>query len=93
MTLIPKKWQLKFAQEFVEKNHKLDIMTQKRIYQFLTVKVLNHPNPEKLAKPLKGNFKGLHRFRIGDYRVLVKINKGILLIIAVDLDHRKNIYR
>jgi mRNA interferase RelE/StbE len=33
------------------------------------------------------------RLRIGDYRVILDIKAGILLIIIVEIEHRKNIYK
>lgn len=41
-------------------------------------------------KKLKG-YKQYYRIRIGDYRIGVKIEEEI--VIFVDVDHRKNIYR
>lgn len=40
--------------------------------------------------PLKGDFKGLFRYRIGDYRVIyAKIGGGVLILRIV---HRKEAY-
>lgn len=41
-------------------------------------------------KKLKG-YKQYYRIRIGDYRIGIKIEAEI--VIFVDIDHRKNIYR
>jgi mRNA interferase RelE/StbE len=41
-------------------------------------------------KKLKG-YKQYYRIRIGDYRIGIKIEADI--VIFVDIDHRKNIYR
>jgi mRNA interferase RelE/StbE len=41
-------------------------------------------------KKLKG-YKQYYRIRIGDYRIGMKIESEI--VIFVDIDHRKNIYR
>lgn len=49
--------------------------------------------PLAFAKPLKGKRFGSHRFRIGDYRVLVEVHGStiqIILILAVR--HRKEAY-
>lgn len=86
-------WTLEFSKTFDSKFQKLSLVTQKRVYHFLTVKVLTHPTPDRLAKPLQGEWKGLYRFRVGDYRILAKVDKHNLVIISVDIDHRKNVYR
>jgi mRNA interferase RelE/StbE len=87
------KWTLELTDDFDVKYQKLNLVAKKRIYHFLNVKLLNHPDPEKLAKSLQGTLKGMHRFRIGDYRVLVKIKRNVLVIVALDVDHRKDIYK
>lgn len=41
---------------------------------------------------LKGNFKGSVRYKIGEYRVIVDVRDNGLIILVIDIDHRKNIY-
>lgn len=45
-----------------------------------------------LGKRLAGNLFGLWKLRIDKYRVLYKIIEDKLLIIVLDIGHRKNIY-
>ena len=86
-------WKLELTERFDVAFRKLDLLTQKRVYKFLSVKLLNHPDPEKLAKSLQGTLKGLHRFRVGDYRILIQIKRDIMVIVAIDVQHRKEAYR
>ncbi len=57
--------------------------------------IFKSSNPITQAKPLKGKFIGLYRFRIGDYRAIFsKDNKGnITIITVITIAHRKNIYK
>jgi toxin-antitoxin system, toxin component, relE family len=41
---------------------------------------------------LKTNRKGQWRYRIGDYRVIVNIQDENLVVLALEVGHRKNIY-
>ena len=34
-----------------------------------------------------------HRLRVGDYRVIFQIDKGKLLILILEVGHRKKIYK
>lgn len=43
--------------------------------------------------PLKGTLKGLHKYRVGPYRIIYKIHHARLLVIVIDIGHRKEIYR
>ncbi len=68
----------------------------KKLAKAETVKVLSKiendlsNNPEK-GEPLKGNFQGLYRYRIGDYRVIyTKTVDGILVL---RVGHRRDVYK
>jgi mRNA interferase RelE/StbE len=50
-------------------------------------------DPLGMSKPLKGIFKGLHRYRIGDYRIVFAIDHEKRRLIILHLKHRKNTYR
>ncbi len=49
-------------------------------------------DPRRLGKALKGEHKGLWRYRIGAYRVICDIRDDELIVLAIDIGHRKNIY-
>lgn len=42
---------------------------------------------------LKGEFSGLRRLRIGDYRVIYEVIHNELTILVVRIGHRREIYR
>lgn len=48
--------------------------------------------PKQLGKALTGQYKGLYRYRYGDYRILYEINTENRLIIINRIGHRKEIY-
>jgi mRNA interferase RelE/StbE len=50
-------------------------------------------NPAGLGRPLKGIFKGLFRYRYGDYRVIYAIDMADKKIIVLHVKHRKEAYR
>ena len=45
----------------------------------------------KNVKMLKGEFKGLYRLRVGDYRIIFKTQNESIIIIAIL--HRKDVYK
>lgn len=51
----------------------------------------NDPRPNGVKK-MKGH-DNRYRVREGDYRVVYQIDDGKLLILIIDLGHRKDIYR
>ena len=48
-------------------------------------------NPE-LGKPLTGNLAGLWSLRVGKFRAIYKIQRNELIILVLDIGHRKNVY-
>jgi mRNA interferase RelE/StbE len=50
-------------------------------------------NPRPLgAEKLKG-IADLYRVRVGDYRILYQIQDAVLLILIIQIGHRREIYR
>ena len=45
------------------------------------------------GKPLHGELKGLRSYRMGSYRVLYEVRHGELLVVVIDLGHRREIYK
>lgn len=44
-------------------------------------------------KKLKGKYKGIYRFRIGDYRLFYKIDKDEALIFIINIENRQDAYK
>lgn len=86
-------WKLQISEQFNTSFKKLDLTTQKRVHTFFQTKLLKSADPIKLGKPLQGTLKGLLRYRVGDYRVLVHVKHDTFTIIAIDLGHRREIYK
>jgi mRNA interferase RelE/StbE len=86
-------WQIEFNEVAQSDLLGLDKQVRERILKFLTERVAPHPAPEQLAEPLTGKFKGLHRFRVGDYRIVACIRKQQLMILILFIDHRSKVYK
>jgi mRNA interferase RelE/StbE len=56
------------------------------------VKIYLCQNPALLGKPLKGIFKGLYRYRFGDYRIIYSIDRKENAILILRIGNRKDIY-
>ena len=50
-------------------------------------------DPRARGKALTGKFSGFWRYRVGDWRVIAKIEHGRLLIIVVSIGNRREVYR
>lgn len=49
-------------------------------------------DPIAFGKPLRYSLKGYRRLRVGDYRVIYRVDEGKVIVIVVDIDHRKDVY-
>ena len=45
------------------------------------------------GKALSGEFKGLHRWRSGKFRIVYEIQQEILVVLVLRIGHRKDVYR
>lgn len=50
-------------------------------------------DPLSLGKPLRGIFKGMHRFRCGDYRVIYTLDRKDERLMVLTVGHRKDVYK
>lgn len=67
---------------------KIDKSWVRKLLSKFEDKIGKDPN---LGEPLSGEFQGLFKYRIGDYRMIyAKTTEGILVI---RIAHRKNVYR
>ncbi|MFZ7266137.1 type II toxin-antitoxin system RelE family toxin [Avibacterium avium] len=48
--------------------------------------------PRDRGKGLVGDLSGMWRYRVGDYRIICYIDNGELLITALEIGHRREIY-
>jgi len=72
---------------------KLDRVAQRRIVTFLQQRVLRGIDPCDLGKAMTGDKAGLWRYRIGDYRLICRIDDDADLILVLRVAHRKEAYR
>ena len=84
-------WRLETSDSFDKVARKLDRQVLRRIKTYLD-EVCELDDPRSRGKGLTGSLAGYWRYRIGDYRVIVEIRDSTLVIIAIGLGHRSEIY-
>lgn len=79
--------------DYAEKQlRKLDKPIQKRLLDWLEDRIEGCKNPRHFGEPLRGELAGLWRYRIGDYRVICEIQDQQLVVLALAVGHRREIY-
>jgi mRNA interferase RelE/StbE len=72
---------------------KLDRQIAKRIYAFLHLRLERLDNPRRIGEALHGSKLGeFWKYRVGDYRIICKIEDDILRVLVVKIGHRREIY-
>ncbi|MGA2431426.1 MAG: type II toxin-antitoxin system RelE/ParE family toxin [Candidatus Acidiferrum sp.] len=73
---------------------KLDRQQAQRILKFLRERVAKLDNPRSVGKALHGSRLGeFWKYRVGDYRLICKIEDDRLIVLVLRVGHRKEIYR
>ena len=78
-----------FDKAFRKLDRSVQIMISKWIHKHLD----NCDDPRAFGKGLSGNLKGWWRYRIGNYRLLVEIKDDELVIVAIEISHRSQVYQ
>ena len=86
-------WRIDISSRASKTLAKLDNRAKQKITAFLTQQLPNMAQPRQTGKALQGNLSGLWRYRVGDYRIITQIKDNELIILVIEIDHRKDIYR
>jgi len=87
-------WRIEFDEPGKKDLARLDPQVARRIIAFLRERVAPTADPRSLGEPLHGERLGqFWKYRIGDYRVIARIEDGILRILVVRVGHRREVYR
>lgn len=85
-------WTIEVSEKAVRALRKMDKQTARRIRDELE-EIAKLEDPRSRGKALVGNLAGLWRYQVGDYRIIYDIEDGRLVILVVDVAHRREVYR
>ena len=67
----------------------LSLSAKQQIRKAIEKKLTSHP--VEFGKPLRYSLKGARRLRVGDYRVIYRIESGDVVLV-IKIGHRKEVY-
>ena len=85
-------WTIDFSDAAFRVLRKLDKPTARRIRDALK-EISFLDDPRSRGKALTGDMAGFWRYRVGDYRVICSIEDSALVVLVIDVGHRKDIYK
>ena len=87
------KYRVEVTPRFEREFKKLDRYTQRIMKAWIQKNLVDCENLREHGKGLTANLKGLWRYRIGDYRLICDIQDEELVILALTVGHRSEIYK
>ena len=85
-------YRVEFTPEALKQFSKLDQEIKKRITKQLK-KVELLQSPRDIGKALQGELSNMWAYRVGNYRILSRIEDDRLLVLIVKLSHRSVVYK
>jgi mRNA interferase RelE/StbE len=87
-------WTIEVEERAEKQLSRIDKADANRIRRFLRERVAGSENPRQVGKALVGSrFKNLWRYRVGDYRILCNLQDNRLVVLVIEIGHRREIYR
>ena len=86
------KYILELTERYEKQFAKLDRSSQIIISKWLVKNIDGTSDPRSKGKALKGEKLGPWRYRVGNYRVIVQIQDEKLIVLALEVGHRRDIY-
>ncbi len=84
-------WQIEIDDFAKSQLNKLDKAVQRQIAKFVD-KLANSTSPQLLAEPLRKELHPFIKYRVGDYRIVCKLENKKLIIIVLFIGHRSSVY-
>ena len=85
-------WTVEFDDRARRELRKLDIKVQREILRYLRERVAGSSDPRQFGKPLRMNLAGLWRYRVGQYRLICRLENDRFVVLVIKIGHRREVY-
>jgi mRNA interferase RelE/StbE len=87
-------WRIELHPGAEKELDKVGSVAAQRILRFLHDRVAPLDNPRAIGQALKGSELGeFWKYRVGDYRIIARIEDSVVTIFVVRIGDRKSVYR
>ncbi len=87
-------WKIELLTDVERDIQKLDPQVGRRILKFLHQRVAVLDDPRSIGAALTGpEFGQYWRYRVGDYRIVCDIQGKMILVLVLQIGHRREVYR
>ena len=84
---------VEYSERAIRELKKLDRYTKQLIKAWIEKNLVGCSDPRAHGKALTANRRGQWRYRIGDYRLICQIEDDRLVILALSVGHRSEVYK
>lgn len=86
-------YQVKTTPRFNREFKRLDPYTQRILKAWIEKHLVGQEDSRAHGKALVADRKGFWRYRIGDYRIICEIKDAELLLLALTVGYRREVYK
>ncbi|HVN70681.1 MAG TPA: type II toxin-antitoxin system RelE/ParE family toxin [Desulfomonilia bacterium] len=87
-------WKVELDPATVRDLDRLDKQVARRILNFLYERVARLDDPRSIGQALQGpKFGELWKYRVGDWRIICKIEDGRVTVLVLRIGHRSKVYK
>lgn len=87
-------WRIEITERAARQIKKLESPEAARIRTYLRDRIAPLDHPRRVGTPLCGSRPSNYwRYRVGDYRILCELRDDDLLVLVIEVGHRRSIYR
>jgi mRNA interferase RelE/StbE len=86
-------YKVELEDEAIKALMRMDRSVRRLLMSYVSKRLKGCENPRAFGKGLSGDRSGEWRYRVGNYRILARIDDERLIIYLFEIGHRKNAYR
>jgi len=86
-------WKVDFSSAAQKELRRLDKTIQDRIIRYCRERLETEQDPRRFGEELIGDKSRLWRYRIGDYRLICEFEENHLVVVALSVGHRREVYQ
>ena len=86
-------WTIEYNDTARKQLKKIDRALARRILDYMDHRIAELDNPRDAGRALSGVLKEYWRYRVGDYRLICEIHDDRVVVLVIDIGHRREIYR
>jgi mRNA interferase RelE/StbE len=87
-------WTISYTETALKQLRKLDRSLARRLVDFMDERVAVQADPRSMGTALTGPLLGSYwRYRVGDYRIICDLQDDRVVVLVLEIGHRKEVYR